>query len=300
MKSNTTNKLTATVEIEVSSDEVIGFSSRFWVWRDDVNNFIYDSGHYNNLTGKQREYYDIYVDNSQAIMPIGGSTFLLNPKSRDNKEANPEIIYNERADNAIVESTWENFGFINDGWMTDNLGQKVLRIMAGEKLTIKKNIWSQFLKNPNSSLTIDIDYKISNVTDLENPVVSILGGVDKGIVLNSLTGWVKTASYNDTNNCNFSWREDQRQFLSVNIHNAVKPKKGDHTDVSHAQDAETIAKAKGTIALARVLLNGDPVREIPFDITSSSEWCDDTNASIIIGNDGADIDIYSIRIYEQT
>ena len=300
VKSNTANKLTATVEIEASSDEVIGFSSRFWVWRDDVNNFIYDSGHYNNLTGKRREYYDIYVDNSQAIMPIGGSTFLLNPKSRDNKETNPEIIYNERADNAIVESTWENFGFINDGWMTDNLGQKVLRIMAGEKLTIKKNIWSQFLKNPNSSLTIDIDYKISNVTDLENPVVSILGGVDKGIVLNSLTGWVKTASYNDTNNCNFSWREDKRQFLSVNIHNAVKPKKGDHTDVSHAQDAETIAKAKGTIALARVLLNGDPVREIPFDTTSSSEWCDDPNASIIIGNDGADIDIYSIRIYEQT
>ena len=54
------------------------------------------------------------------------------------------------------------------------------------------------------------------------------------------------------------------------------------------------------MAIARILLNGDPVREIPFDKTSNSEWCTNEDAAIVIGNEGADIDIYSIRVYENT
>jgi hypothetical protein len=91
----------------------------------------------------------------------------------------------------------------------------------------------------------------------------------------------------------FAWREGERQFLSLNIHNNVKPLGNDCIYPSNMSDT-----ANGTIALARVLLNGDAVREIPFDRTIGSEWCDDKDAAIIIGNDGADIDIYSIRIYE--
>jgi hypothetical protein len=81
------------------------------------------------------------VDNSNSFTPVSGATFLLNPKVRNNNESNPRRILNEKNNNSEVESVWTNFGFINDGWMTASDGQKVLRVMAGSTLEIKKDIW---------------------------------------------------------------------------------------------------------------------------------------------------------------
>ena len=294
---NTPNELLMSAQIEPSDEGSIqdSYKTRFYVFKGEEN-FIQSSGHSYDDPNKLRSYYDVTVDNKNAIYPVLGATFLLNPKNRDNSEENPEIIYNEKANNAIVDAKFENFGHLHDLWVTDESGNKVLRVMAGEKLTIKRNIWKQFKTNPNSSLTIDIDYKVSNVTNLTDPVISILGGTNKGILLNALDGWVKTASYNVTDNCNFRWREDKKQYLSVNIHNEVYPKKQGVEDVKYT--SEQAAQATKSIAVARVLLNGDPVREVEFKTDSTTEWCDDDNAAIIIGNEGADIDIYSIRIYE--
>lgn len=294
---NTPNELLMSAQIEPSDEGSIQdeYKTRFYVFNGSEN-FIQSSGHSYDDPNKLRSYYDVTVDNREAVYPVLGATFLLNPKNRDNSEENPKVIYNEKANNAIVEAEFENFGLLHDLWVTDESGNKVLRVMAGEKLTIKRNIWRQFKTNPNSSLTIDIDYKISNVTNLTDPVVSILGGTNKGIMLNALSGWVKTASYNETDNCNFHWREDKKQYLSVNIHNEVYPKKTGVEDVKYT--SEQAAQAGKSLAIARVLLNGDPVREVPFKTDSTTEWCDDDNAAIIIGNEGADIDIYSIRIYE--
>lgn len=294
---NTPNKLLMSAQIEPSDEGSIqdSYKTRFYVFNGEEN-FIQSSGHSYDDPNKLRSYYDVTVDNKEAIYPVLGATFLLNPNNRDNSEENPEIIYNEKANNAIVDADFENFGHLHDLWVTDESGNKVLRVMAGEKLTIKRNIWKQFKTNPNSSLTIDIDYKVSNVTNLTDPVISILGGTNKGILLNALDGWVKTASYNVTDNCNFRWREDKKQYLSVNIHNEVYPKKQGVEDVKYT--SEQAAQATKSIAVARVLLNGDPVREVEFKTDSTTEWCDDDNAAIIIGNEGADIDIYSIRIYE--
>lgn len=287
---NTANAVEMTVEIEPEDEGNIpeGYRTRFYVFKGEEN-FILSSGL--NEFG----YYDVYVDNSEAVVPVLGSTFLMNPKNRDNSEANPKRILNERANNIEVASTWENFGFINDGWMLDKDGNKVLRVMAGNKLTIKRNVLKQFMTSPDSAMTIDIDFKVSNVTDVDNPVLAIDGGGGKGLVLNALKGWVKTSSYNDSDNCMFAWREDKRQFLSLNIHNNVRPYGKECVFPS-----DKASQAQGSLALARVLLNGDPVREIPFDKTSTSEWCTDENAAIVIGNEGADIDIYSIRVYENT
>jgi hypothetical protein len=45
---------------------------------------------------------------------------------------------------------------------------------------------------------------------------------------------------------------------------------------------EDASKANGTIALGRVLVNGDPARELKFNTTSIEEW--GNSSSIIIGN----------------
>jgi len=289
---NKAEELLVTVEIEPENEATIpdGYNTRFYVF-SGAENLILTSGI--NEDG----YYDVYVDNKEAIVPVLGATFMLDPKNRDNAEEHPDRIYNAKANNLEVASEWKNFGFINDGWMTDENGRKVLRVMAGSELRIKRNIFAQYFgaADNDSALTFDIHYKVSNVTNTTDPIVQIKGGSgNKGVVLNALRGWVRSASYSDNDNCMFVWREGKEQYLSVNIHNSVKPL---GNGCIYPSDKE--AQANGTLALARVLLNGDPVREIPFDKSSTTEWCDDANAEIIIGNAGADIDIYSIRVYER-
>jgi len=240
--------------------------------------------------------YYVAVDNSNAFTPVSGATFLMNPKVRNNGEDNPKRILNAKNNNAEVESVWTNFGFINDGWMTAEDGQKVLRVMAGSTLEIKKNVWAQFLSNPNSSMTFEIDFKIDNVTNLTDPIVHMFEGTAssfKGLCMNALEGWVMNGSNQSRDNCLFSWQEGVRTHLSINLNHQVVPNKG---DVNYT--AENANLANGTLALVRVLMNGDCVREMTYKVDGTGEWGTSSDGSIIIGNEGADIDIYSIRIYE--
>ena len=284
--------LDSTVEIESDSVASIDeYNSYFRVRRLDgetSTDFMRES------TG-ETEYF-ILVDNRTAYTPIPGATFLLNPKTRNNSEEVPNKILNSRDNNKEVQSSWEGFSFINDGWVTSEDGQKVLRIPAGAKLTIYRRLWSQFLNNPASSLTFDIDFTVRNVTNVSDPIIDIAediietGGF-KGLRMNSLDGWLCTSSYSEKNDCLFSWQEGVRTFLTVNIHHQVRPNKGD------VRYPETAVNQEGTIALARILINGDCVREIPFNTVSKDEWTS-SNVPITIGNPGAVIDIHSLRIYE--
>lgn len=294
VSANTKSSLVATIEIDAEDESSIpdNYIARLYAYRDGIN-FITDSG-YLDTNHVRIDYFDIIVDNKNAITPITGATFKLDPKNRSNDESDYLAIYGPNGDN-IAE--WTNPDRINAMWTTDANGIKVLRIMAGSRLVIKRNVWKQFLTNPNSAMTLNLDFRVSNVTNTTDPIVSISGGTGgRGLVLNALQGWVKTATYNDPDNCMFAWREEARQYLSLNIDNAVQPRKQNVPDVKYEPSRET--DSVKTLSLARILLNGDPVREIPFDSGSSSDWCDDPNAAIIIGNDGADIDIYSLTTYE--
>lgn len=289
---NKTYSLLTTIEIEAKNEaEVItSYDTYFRARRIEDGE---DTDFLKESTGEMSYY--IKVDNSSAIVPVSGATFLLNPKVRNNTEENPARVLNARANNVEVDSVWTNFGFINDGWVTADDGQKVLRVMAGAKLEIKKNVWAQFLKTPNSSMTFEIDFAVHNVTNLADPIIAMFDGTGmtfRGMRMNALDGWVKTASYSNSDDCLFSWQEGVRTHVSVNVHHQVIPNNGD------VQYPSTATNVNGSIALARVLINGDIIREIPFSTTNANEWTTSENGSIIIGNEGADIDIYSLRIYE--
>lgn len=287
VKPNTAYSLNTTIEIESENDaeSLDIYNTYLRVRRIDNGK---DSDFIKESTNESA--YLVQVDNSNSFTPVSGATFLLNPKVRNNNESNPRRILNEKNNNSEVESVWTNFGFINDGWMTASDGQKVLRVMAGSTLEIKKDIWQQFRTNPNSSLTFEIDFKVSNVTNTSDPIINMFEG-SKGLKFNSLEGWLMNGSNQNADDCLFAWQEDKRTHISVNINHQVSPNKG---DVVYSD--EDASKANGTIALARVLVNGDPARELKFNTTSIEEW--GNSSSIIIGNQGADIDIYSIRIYE--
>ena len=241
--------------------------------------------------------YDIEVDNTTSASPISGASFLMNPKVRNNTESNPRRILNARNNNTLVPSTWSGFGFVNDGWIMAEDGQKVLRIPAGASLKIELNPFRQFMTTPNSSMTMEIDFAVHNVTDEASPIINISentpSGGFRGLRLNALEGWVMTSSYTVKNDCLFAWEEGKRTHISLNINHQVKPNKGDCKYAS--TDA---AKADGVTPLARVLVDGDCYREIPFAIDVTDEWTTNADNQIELGNNGADVDIYSIRIYE--
>ena len=289
----TKNSLLTTIEIEAESEgESISHYDTYFRVKRVAGGVEYDF--IKESTPKENDYY-IKVDNKAQFTPIAGATFLLNPKVRNNSEDNPRRILNAKNKNAEVESVWTNFGFINDGWLMAEDGQKVLRVMAGSTLEIKMNVWKQFLSNPQSSLTFEFDFKVSNITNLTDPIINMSEGNAssfKGLRMNAMEGWLMTTSYNSKNDCLFAWQEGKRTHVIVNIHHSVKPNNGD------VQYPSTVTNADGTIALARVLIDGKIEREIPFNVSNKNEWCSSDTGSIIIGNPDADIDIYSIRVYE--
>ena len=173
VKPNTANSLLTTVEIEAENDaDALDIYNTYFRVRRLVGEVSTDF--MRESTGEAS--YLVQVDNTNAFTPVTGATFLLNPKVRNNNEENPLRILNAKNNNAEVESVWTNADLINGMWVTASDGQKVLRIMAGSTLEIKKNVWAQFLTNPNSSLTFEIDCKVSNVTNTTDPIINMFSG----------------------------------------------------------------------------------------------------------------------------
>lgn len=301
---NTTNNLNITVEIEPKEgeEEQKTFNSYFRAYRmdsDTLVDMLTDSVGANNIY--------IEIDNTDSFAPMSGADFVLNPKVRNNTESNPKRILNARKNNAEITSIWENFGFVNDGWVTNlSDNQKVLRIPAGAKLKLAYNPFSQFLTTPNSSMTLDLDFAVRNMTDEDEQIIGINEVIDGrivGLVIRPITGVLFTASNVVEDESDFRWQEDKRVHISINIHNAVIPDMGDALKPT----ADTGIDVNATnVALIRVFINGCIEREMKYSITNRNEFIT-ADASvvggeilngIVLGSDSADLDIYSIRCYK--
>ena len=284
--------LNVTVEIEPSSDsseEASSYDAYFHAWRitTDVEGNI--TGTYDFLMESiGTDMININVDNSDSFAPTSGSSFLVNPKTRNNTEANFKRILNARANNEEVESEWEGFSGVNDGWIQspeDN--QKILRILAGQRLTIRYNPFAQYLSNPESSMTLEFDMKVRNVTDPEDAQIIGINETDLtgqmiGLRMNAIHGYLLTTSNNVEGQQDWKWQEDVRTHISININHSV------------------VAQTGATpMSLVRVFINGRINREFKFAINRYNEFCSAalSNGGIILGSDSADLDIYSIRCY---
>lgn len=288
------HSLTTTIELE--SDTAGDIQTYFRVWRTSGGtqyNFMQESIGVSNI--------NIAVDNSDSFSPTLGASFLLNPKVRNNSEANPNRILNAQANNAVIESTWTGFDFINDGWVTADDGVKVLRVLAGQSLNFKFNPFAQFLTTPDSSMTFEIDLKVWNVTNEIDPIVRLFETISAGVTNNlrglqikPMEGNIFTKSNTIASETNFRFREEQRTHISLNIHNAVVPSVGG--DGLYDPNRFTPASK---IALVRVFVNGNIEREMKYSISVADEFCTGamSNDGVTIGQSGANIDIYSIRCY---
>ena len=289
---NVRRDLNVTVEIEASSEsseEATSYDAYFHVWRRTTDAGGTITGTYDALMESiGTDALSLTVDNSDSFSPTAGSTFLINPKIRNNTETNFRQILNARDGNAVIPSTWVGFSGVNDGWIiSPEDSQKILRVLAGQRLTIQYNPFAQFISNPESSMTLEFDMKVRNVTDPENAQLIGINETDAtnqmiGLRFDALRGYLLTTSNNVEAQQDWQWEEGVRTHFSINI--------------NHSVVAETGATP---MALVRVLINGSIKREFSFAINRYNEFCTGamSNGGIVIGSNSADVDIYSIRCY---
>ena len=280
--------MTTTVEIETDSLTDIDSYLRVW-WNDN--------GTMKNLMLLSQEMSEIYisVDNSENFSPTQNASFILNPKVRNNSELQPARIINA-VNGSVVGSTWTGFDMVSDGWVQDVNGVKVLRVLAGETLEISLNPFAQFLNAPNSTMTMEFDIAVRNVTNEDDPILRLLetvGGNPRGLSIRPMEGNLFTMNSTTGEDTNFRFCEDKRTHISININNSVVPS----YDGDGLYDPQKHPNPASSIALARIFINGNIEREIEFDTSSTQEFCTNANNKILIGQTGADIDIYGIRVY---
>ncbi len=292
----------AAIEIESETSGILDSYLRIWSEADgELYNIMADSiTDYEEVV--DNGYIWIGVNNTDSFTPTLGASFVLNPKLRDNEEENPKRIVNAKT-NVEVGSTWTGFEHMGDsyGWITSDDGMKVLRVIAGQRLNIEFNPFAQFLSTPNSSMTFELDFKVFNITDEESPIFRIselVGGNPRGLILKPMEGNIYTLGNTVASETNFRWAENTRTFIAVNIHNNVVPNvRGDGL-----YNPETYPNPAQSGFFVRIFIDDNIQRELLLDGAEAQRFCTDlmSNGGITIGQDSADIDIYSIRCYANT
>lgn len=256
------------------------------------------------------------IDNTGGFQPVAGSVFRLNPKVRNNDESQAQTIINA-VNSQVVASQWDGFQMdggkmdSSNGYITDESGEKVLRISAGRKLTISYNPFSYFYENPNASkaMTMDFDFCVRNITNEIDPIIKLAeyqAGIDTwlGLLMKPLDGtMISVKSQSNVEETDFRWAEGRRLHLSISVVPNIKPYTGDLLYNSRDE-----SKINDTIDIVRVYINGVIVREIFYNAENRSEFCTGSmsNGGIVIGQtgtngreSGADIDLYGIRVWHE-
>lgn len=251
------------------------------------------------------------IDNTAGFQPVSGAVFKMNPKTRNNGEANPKTIVNTKDNGAVVASIWEGFKMDDsDGYITNENGEKVLRVPAGRRLTIVLNPFDWFFTAPQASksLTIQIPFSVRNVTNETDPILRIAEFQQTldawlGLLLRPMDGTMVSVTSNGiAGETDFRWAEDRKQDLQITVTPNVQPNVWG--DIPH--NTRDDDKANGTINLVRVYINGVIIRELRYTPGNATEFCTGpmSNGGIVIGqtgengrNSGADIDIYGITIW---
>ena len=273
----------STVEIENDTDDIVyGYLHVYRKDDDSYFDFLKES------TGSSVSI--INVDNKEKFSPTSGVDFFLNPKIRNNNEASPDRILNAAKDNVeLPGAIFENFGFVNDGWVAAQDGQRVLRVLAGQYLTIPYEPFEAFKTNTASSMTLELDFAVRNITNEIDPILQVCSvvaatGLPLGLYMRPLDGFLFTRSSSIEADQNFSWEEGVRTHIAINVVHALR----------------STATSTETVALVRIFVDGVINREFPFELNNANEFVSNAgHGGIRIGQNDADIDIYSIRCYKK-
>lgn len=232
-----------------------------------------------------REKISFEVDNSQNFAPIEGADLIINPKLRSNTEDMPASIINT-VTNEMINAEFKNFGFVSDGWVTDSDGIKCLRVPSGRSIDIDYEAFSDFIQTRKTgSLTFEIDFATRNVTDEDSPVLRMCSYTQDGNPL----GW----EMKPTESCFMTQNKVTRKNQDVGYQEGVRTKVAVNLLYNLSNSGQNYC---------RIFVNSIINREFNYDTTDTFvQYVDgvQTSQGIRIGSEGADIDIYSIKVYKK-
>ena len=223
------------------------------------------------------------IDNSNDFAPTTGANFVLMPSSRSNNDTDKTVIHNESSvsgEPATIQATWTNVVFENDGWITDDDDVKQLRILAGGSVTIPYESYSN--TSQANGLTIEVDFRVRNIANEDNPVLRMgkeVNGQFVGFVMYPKTGYFFKTTGNIEWFQDVEWGEDKRTHIAVNV-------------------IPGLTINGRSLNLVRIFINGVINREFKFE-TTDRFWDGTSSEGIRIGSASADIDIFGMRIYKE-
>ena len=213
------------------------------------------------------------VNNSLGYSATAGAVFYMNPKTRSNRQGNRQEIINE-IDGTVINGSWKGMNWGNDGWQSDGDGNKALRLMAGSLLEMSYIPFAN--ECARTGKTIEIDYKIDNVTDYSEPIITISSpSGDSFVGLNIYADDIIMHSQ--------SLKNDEVQSLHTF--------EGKRTKLTLTILPDAYGNPDFNLCI--LYINGRKNREFTYENNDYFAH----NGNIIIGSDYADVDIYGIREY---
>ena len=233
----------------------------------DNSNFVLDV----DVKDTSKLYYKFSfdVDNSLGYSAMAGAVFYMNPKTRNNSQANKEKVINE-IDGSSINATWKNIGWNTDGWSADEEGNKSLRLYAGSSVVIN---YKPFEKEASQvGKAIELDFCIRNVSDDSADAIKIMKD-EKGITITPNSVYAYSQALKNSNLQGYNIQDGERIRLTYVI----------------------MPNAYGNRGYNLCFLYTNGVKNRTFKYESNDYFVN--TADIEIGCTGADIDIYGIRVY---
>lgn len=234
-----------------------------------------------NVVGGEAMFANIPVDNSASYPAMAGYNFYFNASNRNNGESNKNIL--NEATKQRIPSTFENISWVDglDGYTTDESGVKGLRIPAKCKGEISVY---PFASLSNLGLTIEMQYRVSNAADSDEPIISISDTRDKdSYIANTFKGLIIAPTKIVVNKANSSNTLDAQSYNTKD------------NEIVHIV-LVVVPSYKGYGRLAQLYVNGS--KKVTFEYEQNNDFLL-TTSKLILGSNTADLTLYKMRVYPQ-
>ena len=218
------------------------------------------------------------IDNSQNYPAVYGASLEIDPNERSNNNDDRNHIINESTGTYIENSNFTNISWSDgiDGWTEDNDQRKCLKLLAGSNVNI--NYKPLRYINSAEGKTIELVYKVSNVSDYHDPIITICNDrVSEdfvGIKIKPKNVLVQSTILKDNKN-----------FRDYNLEDET---------VIHLIISITYNYRINYGNMVHIYVNGNKCRAFSFENNDSF-----TNlGNIILGNNTSDLCLYKLRVYE--
>lgn len=264
----------SSVENAIPTGTKLTFSFPMDIETDDDADFQVDIDILDENDDKLTEPIYFEVGNSAGYSATSGAVFYMNPRTRSNNQTNREDIINE-TNKESVTANWLNMNWGNDGWKSDEDGNRLLRILSGSRCEID---YKPFIReSARTGKTIELDLKAYNVVDGSVPVIDIStpqGDSFIGLKVTPEEILMFSQSEKDKTTQNLPMDSEIRMRLAITI----MPE----------------AYGNSGFNIACVYINSVKNRVFNYQINDYFQH----PANITIGSDMADVDVYGIRIYD--